>query len=139
MYPLFTRRRLQPKILLLDSIDVEIKDATHVSLAHSAPPSTSHKRPKPSTSNNTSHVLFVTCKKCLSQYIGETEQELHARQRGHLSDIKSNKDLPYVRHFRECGIQHYTITGVEKLRNRDPHVRKAREKYYKTLFDVQIK
>ena len=84
-------------------------------------------------------IYCVTCKKCSSQYIGETEQELHARQRGHLSDIKSNKDLPYVRHFRECGIQHYTITGVEKLRNRDPHVRKAREKYYKTLFDVQIK
>ena len=84
-------------------------------------------------------IYCVTCKKCLAQYIGETEQEIHARQRGHLSDIKSNKDLPYVRHFRQCGIEHYTITGVEKLRNRDPHVRKARERYYKTLFDVQIK
>ena len=84
-------------------------------------------------------IYCVTCKKCLAQYIGETEQELHARQRGHLSDIKSNKDLPYVRHFNQCGIEHYTITGVEKLRNRDPHVRKARERYYKTLFDVQIK
>ena len=85
------------------------------------------------------YVYCLTCKKCRSQYIGETEQEIHERQRGHLSDINSNKtSLPYVKHFRQCGIKHYTITGVEKLRSRNPHVRKAREKYYKTLFDVQI-
>jgi hypothetical protein len=88
-----------------------------------------------------SNVIYcVTCKKCRGQYIGETEQEIHARQRGHLADIRSNKSgLPYVEHFRGCGIENYTITGVEKLRNSDPHVRKAREKYYKELFDVQIK
>ena len=28
-------------------------------------------------------------------------------------------------------MENYTITGVEKLRNRDPHIRKAREKYFK--------
>ena len=76
----------------------------------------------------------------MAQYIGETEQEIHARQRGHLSDINSNaQGLPYVTHFQQCGVESYTITGVEKLRNRDPHVRKAREKYYKELFQVQIK
>ena len=85
-------------------------------------------------------IYCVTCKKCLAQYIGETEQEIHARQRGHLSDIKSNQPgLPYVKHFRECGVDNYTITGLEKLRDRDPHIRKAREKYYKELFQVKIK
>ena len=88
-----------------------------------------------------SNVIYcLTCKKCRAQYIGETEQEIHARQRGHLADIKSNQPgLPYVKHFRECGVENYTITGVEKLRNRDPHIRKAREKYFKKLFQVQIK
>ena len=85
-------------------------------------------------------IYCLTCKKCLAQYIGETEQEIHARQRGHLADIRKNAEgLPYVKHFRECGIENYTITGVEKLRDRDPHIRKAREKYYKELFKVQIK
>ena len=92
------------------------------------------------TCKSTNVIYCVTCKKCWAQYIGETEQELHARQRGHLADIKSNKSgVPYVDHFRGCGAEHYTITGVEKLRNRDPQIRKAREKYYKGLFDVQIK
>ena len=85
-------------------------------------------------------VYCVTCTKCRAQYIGETQQELHNRQTGHISDIKSNKSgLPYVKHFKQCGIQHYTITGVEKVRERDPHIRKERENFYKTLFDVQIK
>ena len=85
-------------------------------------------------------IYCLTCKKCHDQYIGETEQEIHARQRGHLSDIRSDEPgLPYVKHFRECGIENYTITGIEKLRDRDPHIRKAREKYYKELFQVQIK
>ena len=33
----------------------------------------------------------------------------------------------------------YTITGVEQVRQNDRDVRKSREKYYKKLFDVQIK
>ena len=89
---------------------------------------------------STNVIYCVTCKKCQAQYIGETEQEIHARQRGHLADVRNNNPgLPYVKHFRECGGDHYTITGVEKLRDRDPHLRKAREKYFKRLFDVQIK
>ena len=92
------------------------------------------------TCKSTNVIYCVTCRKCLAQYIGETDQELHARQRGHLSDIRQNKPgLPYVKHFRECGGDQYTITGIEKLRDRDPNLRKAREKYFKQLFDVQIK
>ena len=89
----------------------------------------------------TANVVYcLTCKKCKAQYIGETAQELHARQRGHISDIRSNKAaLPYVKHFRMCGIENYTITGVKKVRERDSLVRKEREQFYKVLFDVQIK
>ena len=85
-------------------------------------------------------IYCVTCKKCHDQYIGETDQELHARQRGHLSDIRANKEgLPYVEHFQSCGIEHYTITCVEKVRQNNSDIRKARETYYKKLFDVKIK
>ena len=89
----------------------------------------------------TSNIIYcVTCTKCHDQYIGETEQELHCRQSGHLSDIRGNRPgLPYVKHFKKCGIEHYTITCVEKVRQNDSGVRKMREKYYKKLFDVQIK
>ena len=88
----------------------------------------------------TANVIYcVTCKKCKEQYIGETENEIHIRQAGHLSDIKSqNMGLPYVRHFVKCGIDNYTITGVEKLKSNDIMIRKSREAYYKKLFKVQI-
>ena len=88
----------------------------------------------------TANVIYcITCKKCRDQYIGETEQEIHERQRGHLSDINSNKpSLPYVSHFQKCGIEHYTITGVEKIRKNCAETRKGRERFYKKLFDVQM-
>ena len=88
-----------------------------------------------------SNVIYcVTCKKCQDQYVGETEQELHCRQRGHLSDIRANAPgLPYVEHFQICGIENYTITAIEKVRSTSVDVRRSRESYYKKLFDVQIK
>ena len=88
----------------------------------------------------TSNVIYcITCKKCKAQYIGETNQEIHERQAGHFSDVqKKITGLPYVRHFLSCGIENYTITGVEKVRSRDPIIRKSRETFYKNLFKVQI-
>ena len=86
------------------------------------------------TCKSSNLIYCITCKKCWAQYIGETEQELHCRQRGHLSNINNNEEsLPYVTHFRECGIENYTITGVEKVRQNDRDIRKAREKYYKNF------
>ena len=88
----------------------------------------------------TSNVIYcITCTKCRAQYIGETGQEIHQRQTGHLNDINHNvAGLPYVRHFSKCGVEHYTITGIEKLRSRDPQIRKTREAFFKKLFKVQI-
>ena len=65
----------------------------------------------------TSNVIYcVTCTKCWAQYIGETGQEIHQRQAGHHNDInRSVEGLPYVKHFSKCGVEHYTITGIEKL------------------------
>ena len=84
--------------------------------------------------------LFKVANSQTTMWFTNARTLLSYRQRGHLADIRSIKSaLLYVEHFRGCGIENYTITGVEKLRNMDPHVRKAREKYYKELFDVQIK
>ena len=85
-------------------------------------------------------IYCITCTKCKDQYIGETEQELHDRSTSHLCDIRKNKSgLPYVTHFQGCGIEHYSIIGVEQLRREDARVRKQREIYYKNLFQVRIK
>ena len=85
-------------------------------------------------------IYCVTCTKCKDQYIGETEQELHDRSVGHLCDIRKNRSgLPYVSHFQKCGVEHYSIMGVEQLRKEDPRIRKQREIFYKNLFKVRIK
>ena len=85
-------------------------------------------------------IYCVTCTKCRDQYIGETEQELHDRSVGHLYDIRKNRPgLPYVTHFQGCGIEHYSIIGVEQLRKEDTPIRKQREIFYKKLFKVRIK
>lgn len=85
-------------------------------------------------------IYCVTCQKCKEQYIGETGQELHNRQSGHFSDIRQIKaGLPYARHFLKCGIENYSIMGIEKVRSRDPLIRKQRELFYKELFKVKMK
>ena len=92
------------------------------------------------TCKSSNMIYCVTCKKCNGQYIGETEQELHRRSSGHLSEIRLNRPgLPYVSHFRNCGIEFYSITAVEKIRDNDFRIRKQREIFYKKLFKVTIK
>ena len=99
-----------------------------------------HNITQPMTCKSSNIIYCITCTKCRDQYIGETEQELHNRQAGHLADIRAQRTgLPYVRHFLECGIQHYTVTAVEKVRRNDAATRKSRETFYKQYFDVKIK
>ena len=43
-----------------------------------------------------------------------------------------------VRHFSKCGIQNLKPTALEKVRSRDPFIRKAREQYYIELLDTAI-
>ena len=85
-------------------------------------------------------IYCVTCTKCKDQYIGETKQELHRRSSGHLADIRKNAPgLPYVAHFSKCGIEHYSIMGIEQLRKEDTPIRKQREIFYKNVFKVAIR
>ena len=58
----------------------------------------------------------------------------------HKSDIRTNKKSNgIVRHLSKCGIQNLKATVLEKVRSRDPYIRKAREQYYiELLLDTAI-
>ena len=43
-----------------------------------------------------------------------------------------------VRHFSKCGIQNLKPIVLEKVRSRDPYIRKAREQYYIEPLDIAI-
>ena len=43
-----------------------------------------------------------------------------------------------VRHFSKCGIQNLQPTVLEKVRSRDPFIRKAREQFYIKLLGTAI-
>ena len=43
-----------------------------------------------------------------------------------------------VRHFSKCVIQNFKPTVLEKVRSRDPFIRKVREQYYIELLDTAI-
>ena len=57
----------------------------------------------------------------------------------HKSDIRTNKKSNgMVRHFPKCGMQNLKPTVLEKVRSRDPFIRKAREQYYIELLHTAI-
>ena len=69
--------------------------------------------------------------KCSDQYIGETGHPVHHRGTQHRSDIKGGtKNIPSVRHFKNCGVQNLKLTVIERVRKQDQDIRKAREKYW---------
>ena len=40
------------------------------------------------------------------------------------------KNIPSVRHFKNCGVQNLKLTVIERVRKQDQDIRKAREKYW---------
>ena len=84
------------------------------------------------TTCKTSNVIYlIECMKCSDQYIGETGHPVHHRGTQHRSDIKGGtKNIPSVRHFKNCGVQNLKLTVIERVRKQDQDIRKAREKYW---------
>ena len=80
----------------------------------------------------TSNVIYlIECVKCSDQYVGETGHPAHHRGTQHRSDIKGGtKNIPSVRHFKNCGVQNLKLTVIERVRKQDQDIRKAREKYW---------
>ena len=84
----------------------------------------------------TTEVLYlITCDKPdKKQYLGQTKLSGHSRGLAHLSTVRNNNatNAPVGLHFRSEGHSHadMVMTPFEKIFNRDPHVRLARERDY---------
>ena len=87
---------------------------------------------KQHTNCNTANVIYLlTCVKCKQQYVGETANAVHVRANQHRSDIAvGTKQLPTVRHFRNCGRKFLRLTITERVRRKDLQTRLARENYW---------
>ena len=84
----------------------------------------------------TSNVLYeLHCLRDSKPYLGETSKTAEARFVGHLNTILQechiNTNTPVGQHFRSPGHSHTDIqvTAFEKIKSRNPFVRKAREAY----------
>ena len=84
------------------------------------------------TTCRTSNVIYlIECSKCNNQYIGETRNPIHRRANQHRSDINAgHKNIPTVRHFKNCGVKYLKLTVVEKVRNLNQDIRRAQENYW---------
>ena len=85
---------------------------------------------------------MLGCKKCPTQYIGETHRTLQDRFSEHLGYVK-NKHLNKVtgEHFNSKGHKQsdMTITVIEKQHNTSNQFRKQREKMYISKFNTKYK
>lgn len=78
-------------------------------------------------------IYLISCRKCGTQYVGETEQTLHARMNGHRSDIRTRKtEKPVAAHF--CQPDHclgdLEVRGIEKINHGGTLKRRERESYW---------
>ena len=78
------------------------------------------------TTCKTSNVIYlIECVKCSDQYVGETGHPVHHRGTQYRSDIKGGtKNIPSVRHFKNCGVQNLKLTVIERVRKQDQDIRK---------------
>ena len=78
---------------------------------------------------------MITCDKTdKKQYLGQTKRSAAQRGLDHLNSIRNNNstNAPVGLHFRGDGHSHadMIMTPFEKIFNRDPHVRLAREREF---------
>ena len=93
----------------------------------------------------TYNVLYeLHCLKDSKPYLGKTSKTAEARFVGHLGtilqDCHSNTNTPVGQHFRSAGHSHTDIqvTPFEKVKSRNPFVRKAREAYLRDKHQLLI-
>ena len=61
-------------------------------------------------------VYLLTCSICNKKYIGETEQTLNGRCRGHESNMRNNNDNIVSKHYKEYNhtSEDYVVTAIDK-------------------------
>ena len=87
-------------------------------------------------------VYCIGCKRCLQQYIGESERSLKERfseHRGYVNNKYLTKATGY--HFNQAGhsISDMTVTIIEKVHNKDELFRKEREKFFIKKMNTKYK
>ena len=105
---------------------------THVQIHHSGE---QIKIKSPIDCQTTEVLYLITCDKPdKKQYLGQTKLSGHSRGLAHLNTVRNNNatNAPVGLHFRSEGHSHadMIMTPFEKIFNRDPHVRLARERDY---------
>ncbi|PJE77742.1 hypothetical protein CI610_03332 [invertebrate metagenome] len=67
--------------------------------------------------NSKNVIYLITCRKCDSQYVGQTSLSLRDRFTRHRFDIRHKKDKPVARHFNQNGhsLEHVNITPIEQV------------------------
>ena len=82
---------------------------------------------------STNVVYGIKCKKCNQLvYVGETGVTVYERFQNHLTTIKGKSDEPVPNHFSNHGhvLEDVRIVGIEKIKNNDILLRKARETFW---------
>ena len=61
-------------------------------------------------------VYLLTCNICNEKYVGETEQTLNGRCRGHESNMRANHDNILSKHYKEYNhiSEDYAVTTIDK-------------------------
>ena len=61
-------------------------------------------------------VYLLTCNICNKKYVGETEQTLNGRCRGHDSNMRANNDNIVSKHYKEYNqtSENYAVTAIDK-------------------------
>ena len=61
-------------------------------------------------------VYLLTCNICNKKYVGETEQTLNGRCRGHESNMRANNDNILSKHYKEYNhtSEDYAVTAIDK-------------------------
>ena len=86
--------------------------------------------------------IWITCKKCKVQYIGESELSIKERFSEHLGYVyNEHLDQATGEHFNSKGhlVADMEVTILEKIFNRDPQVRKERESLFIKKFNSKHK
>lgn len=70
-------------------------------------------------------VYAITCRKCKKQYIGETQQTINQRFRGHTSCINKHSDNPVANHFNlpRHSVQDIQITILDRCQDKNMRLR----------------
>ena len=84
------------------------------------------------TTCETRNVIYlINCAKCKEQYEGETGNIIRTRANQHRSDITlGNKNIPTVRHFRNCGLDNFRLSIIERVRSNNQIIRRTRKDFW---------